>query len=172
MPNQKWDISRLSAGERSALKRNAGVMMNMASMKAIAAFYHAKIAVCKPEKLPFWFSALCMECLWREADDSKPFPEMLRSMYQSKEATESTKNRCIAFLDFVWSNDGFLLGKICALARRMRSENPNVLPDFEALADDLERWNYADRHIQKKWLLIICGDRENPPKEEEKKRAD
>ena len=173
MPNQNWDISRLSPGERNALKRNAGIMMNVASMKAISAFYHAQIAKCKPAHEPFWFAAMCMRCLWQETENShsKSFPEMLRMVYQDKNATESSQKKCVAFLDFIWNDDGFLLGKICALARRMRADHPNMPPDFESLADDLKQWNCEDRRIQRKWLSIICGNRDDF-QEEERNRVD
>ena len=172
MPDHKWDLSRLSAGERSALKRNAGVMMNDAGADAIEGFYRSLTAKCSTYSEKAWFAAVCMQCLWREEDHPKiiPFPEMLRRIYQNPEATESSRKKCTAFMDLSWDEDGFLLGKICSLVRIMRAGDSSVMPDFEALAEDLSRWNYPDRYIQRRWLSIICkNDSEQNKKEEEEK---
>ena len=172
MADHKWDLSRLSAGERSALKRNAGIMMNAAGADAIEGFYRALTGKCSVYSERAWFAAVCMQCLWREEDHPRivSFPEMLRAIYQNPEATESSRKRCTAFMDVSWDDDGFLLGKICSLVRIMRAGNASVIPDFEALAEDLSRWNNPDRYVQRNWLSIICrneyGQKEN--KEEEK----
>ena len=158
MPDSKWDLARLSAGEISALKRNAGMMMDSASMQAIDAFYRALTVHCRPYDEKAWFAALCMECLWRKEDhpQKKPFPDLLRAIYQNPDSTESTRKRCTSFFDALWSEDGYLLGKIFNLVHKMRAENASVMPDFELLADDLVRWNHSDRYIQRKWLNTIC----------------
>lgn len=170
MPDHKWDLSRLSAGERSALKRNAGMMMNAAGADAIEGFYRALTSRVSQYEENAWFAAICMQCLWREEDHPQvlPFPEMLRAIYQNPDATESSRKKCTGFLDISWSNDGFLLGKICNLVRLMRSGNASVIPDFEALAEDLTKWNHPDRYIQRKWLRTICSyNQDNVEKEEE-----
>ena len=169
MTEQKWDVSRLSAGERSALKRNAGIMMGSASMQAVEAFYHALTVKCGSYAEKAWFAALCMQCLWQETDQpmKKPFPEILRALYQDPNATESTRKRCTDYLDLVWYDDGFLLGKICSLVRRMRANNAGIMPDFEALADDLAHWNHGDHYIQRRWLNIICRNQPEPTTKQE-----
>ena len=175
MPEPKWDVSRLSAGERSALKRNAGVMMNDAGMQAIEAFYRALTMGCGTYAEKAWFAALCLQCLWREEDHPqvKPFPEMLRAVYQNPEATDSTRKRCTNYLDLAWRDDGFLLGKLCGLARMMRANNAAVRPDFDSLADDLANWNHAERFVQRRWLNIICAaSNEQETKEEDQTNAD
>lgn len=171
----KWDVSRLSAGELSVLKRNAGVMMNSASMQAIEAFYRSLTDRCGAYAEKAWFAALCLQCLWRREDHPvvRPFPELLRSMYQNPEATDSTRKRCTNYLDYYWDDDGFLLGKLSGLARKMRAENPGIMPDFEALADDLTNWNHGTRWVQRKWLNIICNNPSEQNKEEgEKENVD
>lgn len=175
MPDLKWDVSRLSAGERNALKRNAGVMMCSASMQAIEAFYRAQIRPCKGYAENAWFAALCMQCLWREEDHPliKPFPEILRTTYQNPDATDSTRNRCTNFFDLFWAEDGFLLGKISNLVRKAKSEHPEIMPDFSALADDLNHWNQENHYVQRKWLNIICRTvNEAEKKEEEENNVD
>ena len=169
MPDHKWDLARLSAGERSALKRNAGIMMNAAGADAIEGFYRALTARVSQYKESAWFAALCMQCLWREEDHPqvRPFPEMLRAIYQNPDATESSRKKCTNFLDISWGDDGFLLGKICSLVRLMRSGNAVVMPDFEELAEDLSGWNHPDRYIQRKWLRTICSNNQDKDEKEE-----
>ena len=175
MPESKWDTARLSAGERSALKRSAGVMMESASMQAIEAFYRALTVRGSAQAEKAWFAALCMQCLWREEEHPavRPFPEILRSMYQNPDATDSTRKRCTNYLDLYWGDDGFLLGKICGLARKMRADDANIIPDFDTLAEDLEHWNSNTHWVQRKWLNIICRSKtEQEKKEEEDNHAD
>ncbi len=175
MQEHKWDVSRLSARERSALKRNAGVMMGNASMDAVEAFYRAVADHCSEYTEKAWFAALCMQCLWREEDHPvvKSFPEILRSMYQDPQATDSTRKSCTNYLDFTWGNDGFLLGKLCSLARKMRASNAGIMPDFDALADDLAQWNHREHYIQRRWLNTICRiQAEQKKNEEEENDAD
>jgi len=150
-------------------------MMDDAGMQAIEAFYRALDETCGPYAEKAWFAALCMQCLWREEEhpQKKPFPEILRTVYQNPDATESARKRCINYLDLSWSDDGFLLGKICALARKMRADQATIMPDFELLADDLANWNHGTRYVQRRWLNIICASRnEQEKKEEEETNAD
>ena len=175
MPDHKWDLSRLSAGERSALKRNAGIMMKAAGADAIEGFYRALIMPVSPYAEGAWFAALCMQCLWREEDHPRvmSFPELLRTIYQNADATESSRKKCTGFLDISWDDDGFLLGKICNLVRGMRSKDSMVMPDFEVLAEDLVYWNHPDRYIQRKWLRTICSNNyQTNNNEEEEKNVD
>jgi len=158
MSEPKWDTARLSSGEKCVLKRNAGVMMCSASMQAIEAFYRAQSKQCKSYEESAWFAALCMQCLWREEDHPsiKLFPEMLQAIYQNPEATDSTRKRCTNFLDLCWADDGFLLGKICNLVRKMKADHPEIMPDFCALADDFIHWNQENHSVQRQWLNTIC----------------
>lgn len=179
MPDHKWDVSRLSAGGRSALKRNAGIMMNAAGADALEGFYRALTSRPGRYEEKAWFAAMCMQCLWREEDhpQTRLFPEMLRAVYQNPDATDSSRKKCTAFLDISWDDDGFLLGKLCSLVRGMRAGNAAVMPDFDELADDLAHWNHPDRYVQRKWIRTICSasnqDNNNDEnKEEEKENVD
>ena len=176
MPDKKWNIERLSSGERSALRRCAGVMMG-SDLQAAEAFYHALNGHCPHGKENIWFAAMCMECLWRAEDHPgvRPFPEMARKIYQDPNATDSLKKRCTAYMDLNWAEDGFLLGKLCSLIRIMRSKDASIKPDFEQMADDLSQWNHADRYIQRAWLRKICMAYDNntdEPNKEEHTNAD
>ena len=156
MSGEKWNALRLSTGDRSILRRNAGKMFGE-DMRAMEAFYRAV----GPERLSnesVCFAALCMECLWRQEDRPRrrPFEEMLRERYQNSKTTDSMKRRMMAFLDTPWSQDGFLLGKICSIVRMLRAEDARTMPDFERLADDLTNWNLPDRQVQQRWVHTIC----------------
>ncbi|MBR3738944.1 MAG: type I-E CRISPR-associated protein Cse2/CasB [Clostridia bacterium] len=169
MSEPKWDLSRLSAGEKSALRRNVGVMKDFASMQALEAFYRAKNQYCGSEKEKAWFASMCLECLWREEKKlpKKSFPYLLRMLYQDKEVSKSLQNRCINLLDYDWTDDGFLLGKICNLIRLIRAKHGDYMPDFEMLAEDLSIWNKEGHYIRRKWLYIICSEQNESEKEEE-----
>lgn len=175
MSDHKWDLSRLSAGDRSALKKNAGIMMYATGtrMEAIEAFYRALTQRCSSYAEEAWFAALCMQCLWREKDHPiiMPFPKMLQAIYQNPKATDSLRKRCTNYLDLFWNDDGFLLGKIYNLVRKMRADNASIMPDFESLADDLANWNR--RYVQRHWLSIICmNNNEQETKEEDNTNVD
>ena len=169
MGEHKWELSRLSAGERSALKRNAGIMMKDAGADAIEGFYRAVNGKVSPYAESAWFAAICMQCLWRGEDQPqvKSMPDLLRNIYQNPDATDSARKKCVSFLDTAWGEDGFLLGKICGLVRKMKADSGTVIPDFEALADDLNHWNDASRYIQRRWLRTICKTEANQEKKEE-----
>lgn len=169
MSDMKWDLTRLSAGERNALKRNAGIMMNAATMQSIEAYYRAQVGNCRKYEEKARFAAMCMQCLWREEDHPtiKPFPEILRAIYQNPDATDSIRKRCTSFMDLSWGDDGFLLGKICNLVRKIRADDPGVIPDFALLADDLNQWNNESHYIQRQWLNTICRTQFEQEKNEE-----
>lgn len=175
MPNDKWDLSRLSPGERSVLKRSAGIMMG-SNMKSVQAFYHALVKPCPKMAEDAWYAAMCLECLWRPEDHPRVMKaeEMISRLYQKDDTTESVKKRCTAFMDLNWSEDGFLLGKLSALFRMMCSADGSVMPDFEALADDLCKWNHADHYVQRRWMRTICMPHfeQNDHHEEEKENVD
>ena len=66
------------------------------------------------------------------------------------------KKRLVSYIDIPWSDDGFLLNKICRIVRILRSSDGGTRPDFERLADDLAHWNDPDKWVQKRWLRTIC----------------
>lgn len=157
MSDEKWDLSRLGAGERVALRRAAGSLeFNAAAWRA---FYIA-CPNCKKRDEEFWFAAMCMECLWREEDkpDVRPMEECLQRYRKEDESvTDSMKHRMEVLLDMPWANDDFLLGKLYAVVRILKDKT-NYKPDFHKLADDLRRWNYEDRAVQRRWLRTIFSD--------------
>lgn len=158
MAESKWNLAVLSSGERSALRRCAGQMMG-SSVQAMQAFYHALSVYDLPRyKEECYFAAMCMECLWREADHPQKvaFEEMLSQIYNHPDASDSMKRRTVMYMDLAWGEDGFLLGKICSLVKIMRAKDSNVMPDFERMAEDLCNWNNNSRFVQRKWVKTIC----------------
>ena len=159
MAEEKWNIKVLSVGERSLLKRNAGLVMGY-DIRAIEAYYRA---VVKPPKVrereEKLFACLCMECLWKEEDYLKELPleELLKKLYQSDNSSESMKTRIINMLDIPWGDDGFLIGKIYGLIRKIKTQGVAVKPDFNKLYDDLCQWNSPDQYIQRRWIRTICA---------------
>ncbi len=174
MSEKKWDASRLDSGGRSALKRNAGVMIGD-SLRALEAFYQAvPFSLSDREREAQWYACLCMECLWKPEDYPRilPFEEMLRRLYQNKDTSDSIRHRIVSLLDIPWRDDGYLLGKLSSFARMFRSKDAGTMPDFAALADDLARWNHPDHYIQRRWIRVICDTSRNDTDEAEKKEED
>ncbi len=163
MNEKKWDIEKLDSGGRSSLKREAGVMMGN-DYQALEAFYRAVSYVPRSrEQESQWFACICMQCLWKADDHPRVLriEELLGKLYHNPETSESIKHRVIALMDVPWSGDGYLLGKLTNLVRMMRGKDSMVMPDFEALADDLAAWNHPDRYVQRRWIRTICGSSKN-----------
>ena len=179
MSENKWDITRLDGGGRSALKRNAGIMMGN-NLQAMEAFYRAAVVIPKrQEQEAQWYACLCMECLWKPENHPKVvrFEELLRKMYQSGDVSDSIKHRIITVLDVPWGGDGFLLGKLSNLAKLLLGKDSGTMPDFNTLADDLANWNHPDRFVERRWIRTICGSPKEIPEtinntEEENENAD
>ena len=164
MPDRKWDLSRLDAGDRTALRRAAVTPGH--DMAALRAFYRA-CGYCEYRFEAYWFVAACMDALWRETDEAveKPMEECLRILVNLDEATSaSLKHRVDMLLETVWGDDGYLTGKMLNLVKIIKSRT-GLKPDFHALADDLYCWNDPRHYVQRKWLRCIYNVKTN--KEEE-----
>lgn len=166
MACEKWDIGKLDVGDRTVLRRCAGEMMGD-DMQAIEAYYRAlKEYPHRDDADKKFFASMCMECLWHPEDirSRRPMEELLSKMYHDPMTTPSTQKRIVSMLDIPWGDDGYLLGKLCSVARRMRANDGSVAPDFEKLADDLLHWNHPDHYVQRNWIKTIC--RTNKEEEE------
>lgn len=162
-----WDLKRLDTGDRSELKRCVGTMLG-GNMVATEAFYRALLKQPFIETEDRIFAAMCMECMWHAEDVHATYPieEMLRRIYWASTTTPSTQKKIVSLLDIAWGKDGFLLGKLTALVKRMRAEDGSIMPDFEKLAEDLVHWNSAQHYVQRRWIRTIClaknaDDKEN-----------
>ena len=173
MGDTKWDLGKLNTGERAALRRAAGTVNKKADMAALRALYTA-CGYCDPNVEEYWFPAMCMDALWRDMEGIavKPMDECLKSLLTGDEkTTASLKHRIEMLLETPWNEDGFLLGKLLNLVKILKSRT-YMKPDFQALADDLRRWNHPDRYIQRKWLRTLYNAKPNDKEEEETQNVD
>lgn len=173
MGEAKWNLTRLDAGELSALRRSAGKMVGDAGMDALRAFYRA-CGYCDTKREVYWFPAMCMDALWRDTEgiQEKSMEECLRSMMAEDEnTTESLRHRIDTLLETPWNQDGFLLGKLLNLVKILKSKT-NLKPDFQSLADDLRQWNHERRFVQRKWLRTLYNVKTNDRDEEVAENAD
>ena len=168
MSDWTWDLARLDAGELSALRRAAGADVSQASVPALRAFYKA-CGYCDAWQEKFMFPAVCMDALWRSTDEPtvKPMEECLRDlMAKEQETTESMQHRIDALLETPWDDGGFLIGKLLNLVKILKSK-PDLKPDFQRLAEDLNRWNGDKRPVQRKWLRVLYNVKTEKTNEEE-----
>lgn len=159
MDNQiKTFIKRLDTigtGDRVALKRSAGTMLNEADGKAIAALYR-----CMPDSIPYWqeerwFAAACMKCMWEPSEaEGEPMEKVLADLLAHEELSDSMAHRIEALLDTDWDEDGFLLTKLCRMVKLIRQKT-TVQIDFAALLEDLLYWNQDNQSVQRKWAHTI-----------------
>ncbi len=146
--------------------------MNRADMGAWMAFYKARRGSGRGEE--YAFAALCMQMLWRKSDEPKirPMEEILRDMIGVREKdaeNEGLLKRTRGALDTAWTDDGFLLGKICNIARIVRNVQPEWMPDFQMLAREMKGWNSEKRWVQRKWIGTIFAGVADEKKEGESK---
>lgn len=154
--DEKWDLiatlKKLSAGERAALRREAGKRLSDASGRALAAFYCVIPSGLSSRKQECWFCVLTIACLWNvdEAKEGGNMADLLRRLAK-RQATEGMDARIRSLLDTRWEEDGYLSAKLCRLARMLRSDNRQVMPDIDALLTDVLYWNGDRRAVQLRW---------------------
>jgi len=168
MSEDKWDLSRLTTGERCALRRAAGSLEP--NMPAWRAFYLAGGGRAGRHE-NYWYAAMCMACMWRPEDEERarmlPMEQCLRLYLRENESvTESMKRRMDALLETPWSEDGFLLTKLHSIVRILQRGQTDLRPNFQALADDLRDWNRDDRRVQRRWLRATYVSENDEPKTE------
>lgn len=146
------ELSKLSSGERVALRRDAGKCLAEASGMSLSAFYRICPRTTSLRQQECWFSAVTIACLWNidEARNGGDMAVMLRQ-YANRQATNGMESRLRALLDARWENDGYLTAKLCRLARMLRSDNRQLMPDPDQLLYDLLHWNSDSRFIQLRW---------------------
>ena len=157
LEERKWDLEKLTSGEYAALRRAAGsVEMDVAAWRAFYKVDHQGDAGANER-----FTALCMSCLWRLTDDVTPLSieECLRNLcWETVDGKYSLREgmakRVDALLETRWSQDGYFQGKLLNLVKIIRTDG-RYKPKFEQLADDLRKWNYESRTVQRRWLCKI-----------------
>ena len=154
--DERWNLveemKKLSVGERAALRREAGGKLCDASGRALAAFYRVVPQGLSARKQECWFCVLTIACLWNveDAREGDSMPELLRQLAKHQ-ATGGMDARIRSLLDTRWEEDGYLSAKLCRLARMLRSDNWQVMPDADSLLTDVLYWNNERRTVQLRW---------------------
>lgn len=149
-------LDLLSDGERAVLRRAAGQPLSRADGRALQALFRVM-----PRDIAFrknnneyaqWFAAITIACLWRldEVRSNDSFARLLRN-YAIVHESVSMDSRMRAVLDARWEDDGYLAGKLARLARMLRAEDRQRMPDIGQLLDDLQKWNWDNRSVQLRW---------------------
>lgn len=153
-------LNRLSSGNRAALRRTAGVMLEQADGRALAAFYQ-----CLPGGVPQlqedkWFAIACLRCLWDAGEDgSETLPAVLRRMQNQELLSDSVVHRVEILMDTPWDQDGYMLKKLYRLITLVRQKNGAGVFSFADLLDDLLKWNWDNQQVQRKWAREIFGSK-------------
>jgi hypothetical protein len=155
METTKWDLNKLRRPEYCALKQNAGIMIDDASPAAVVAFYRACSEKPSQYRAGIDFACVCMRCLWgQECNRTVPFKKLLREIYQSDKSGNVLKGRCIGIFDNSWRPDGSLLKELYSIMIQIRKNHANVMPDFEALSNDLAYW--GSKNTKRSYISYIC----------------
>lgn len=142
-------LDALPPGDRTALKREAGNMLEKADGRAIRVFYK-----CMPYSVPQWqegrwFAAGCLHCLW--STDTTERISIRQTLYRlgtDPDVSESTAHRLESLLDLKWDIDGYMLTKLSRLARLIKSKGLAI--DCADLLRDLIGWNSDSQSVQRK----------------------
>ncbi len=162
-------LRTLSDGERAALRKCAGQPLSAVNARALQALFRAMPADVAPSEQGKWFTALSIACLWNveEANVKASLPRMLRA-YALTTGSGGVDSRLRAVLDARWDEGGYLAGKIARLARMLRANDRQAMPDMDALLDDLKKWNYDSRGVQLRWANeYYLSQKENAPDEDQ-----
>lgn len=148
-------VYQLSNGEKAALKRNCGVMLNEADGNAVLAFYKCLPYGVPKRQEPVWFSVACIASLFKEPGN-KPIEKCFSEM---KNESGSIENRIAHLLDMNWDEDGYFLQKLVRLLKMALQKGYRI--DCSSLLWDLINWNNDMNNIQKKWARALYVNREN-----------
>ncbi len=168
---QKSFFSRLNSlgtGERAALRREAGVMLQEADSAALTTFYRCLPPVVDSRQEGRWFAIACLRCLWDPGEENgKPFAQIVADLIRRDELSASTGHRVENLLDTPWDADGYMLTKLARLVKLVKQKSGDVAVDFPDFLDDLLRWNYDSQPVQRKWARMIFS-KETMNEEKEK----
>lgn len=153
MPEEKKSSellrAELSTKDRAALKRCCGKSM-CECLEALGAYYAVKPYTVGQRYEERHFAVVALSCLWKQDERGQllPLTECLRRVRQS----ESLDHRVLSLLDMDWDDGSdFFQGKLTRLVKLVRSRLSGASPDFAKLYNDLCRWNYPERAVQKQW---------------------
>lgn len=147
-------LDKLPKGDRTALKREAGTMLERATGRAVRVFYQclpADVALKDAERM---FATACIHCLWEpEQQDRQPLEQIFFRLGQDKAMSDSMGHRLETLLDLTWDEDGFLLTKLFRLIQVVRAKGYAV--NCEDLTTDLVFWNLEKQSVQRKWAKAL-----------------
>ena len=159
-------LDRLGNGERAALRRASGIMLQDADGGAISAFYK-----CLPSSIATWqenrwFAVACLRCLWdAEGVEGKPLEQIIADLIRSADLSDSTAHRVEILLDTRWDSDGYMHTKLARLVKLVRQKSDRAKPDFSSLLDDLLYWNAENQSVQRKWARAVFSNIHDDEKE-------
>ena len=159
---QKSFFSRLNSlgtGERAALRREAGVMLQEADSAALTTFYRCLPPVVDSRQEGKWFAIACLRCLWDPGEENgRPFAQIVADLIRRDELSASTGHRVENLLDTPWDADGYMLTKLARLVKLVKQKSGDVTVDFPDFLDDLLRWNFDSQPVQRKWARMIFAN--------------
>jgi len=142
-------IDELQTGERTALKRSCGVLLNNADIRAFNAFYKALLLKVPAKDEDIWFFAGCVRAQWDSTQrNALPFEKAMAD-FSKKDGSDSFQKRFVTLLDTPWSEDGYLAVKLTRIIKLLKQKGYVI--NAESLLRDLRGWNNEDRYVQKKW---------------------
>ena len=152
MEQTKWNESKLTKNDWYELKRNAGLTMDEATAGALIAYRRARNAAQQGlyrDKIDF--ACLCMRCMWDKNVSKKiSLPTLIQGLKRDSNLADVIKDRCEGILNETWRDDGYLLKMIHSLLCLIRKKSPDIMPDFDMLANDLAHWD--DRNVKRFWI--------------------
>lgn len=153
-------LDRLSTGERAALRRASGQLLQDADARALAAFYRCLHWNDGESRFgeDRWFASACFHCLWDAASGpGQPLEQIMREMQKK---SDSMEHRLTSLLDLSWETDGYLLTKLSRIVKMARQQGYCV--DCDSLLEDLLHWNSDTQFVQRKWArtMFIKGKEE------------
>ena len=149
-------LDALPSGDRVALKRAAGTMLEQANGRAIRVFYQCLPYSVARWQESRWFAAGCLHCLWDA--NTKGRVRLVQALYQlGSEAaiSESVGHRLESLLDLSWERDGYMLTKLWRMIKLVQSKG--IAIDCEDLLGDLIDWNADSQNVQRKWARGLYG---------------
>ncbi len=160
-------LNRLGTGERAALKREAGIMLQDADGTALTVFYRCLPPTVDSWQESKWFAVACLRCLWDAGEmEGTPLEQIIADLLRSDDLSDSTAHRVEILLDTKWDADGYMLTKLGRLVKLIRQKSDRKVIDFSVLLDDLIRWNSDSQTVQRKWArTIFSGSDMNEEKE-------
>ncbi len=145
-------LNDLSTGDRAALRRARGEMIQDANAKVLMIFYRCLPAGVPQYKEECWFAIACLRCLWDAGENgSDTLPDAICKLCNQQELSESIRHRVEALMDTSWDHEGYMLRKLYRLIVLVRQKLGNEIIDFVQLLNDLLYWNAENQQVQRRW---------------------